>query len=122
MKAYSDIDSKFRFVILASKRAKQLLAGAKPKIKSKSKNLIQIAQEEVKKGFVEFELTTSKPEPVHLAKDEIFIGEEVTKEAISLEERVAKEMRAMKKEMPDLMEKEDQPKGKVSKKKVSKPK
>ena len=83
MKAYSDIDSKFRFVILASKRAKQLLQGAKPKIKSRSKNLIKIAQEEVKKGFVEFELVESKPEERRQTDNEAFIGEELVKEDVS---------------------------------------
>lgn len=39
-----------------SKRARQLLKGAKPKIKSKSKSLIRIAQEEVKKGVIDFKV------------------------------------------------------------------
>jgi DNA-directed RNA polymerase subunit K/omega len=37
-----------------SKRARQLLKGARPKIKSRSKSLIRIAQEEIKKGVVDF--------------------------------------------------------------------
>jgi DNA-directed RNA polymerase omega subunit len=83
LKAFSDIDSKFRFVILASKRAKQLLSGAKPKIKSRSKNLIRIAQEEVRKGFVEFELVESKPEEHRQTDNEAFIGEELVKEDVA---------------------------------------
>ena len=56
LKTYSDFDSKFRFVIVAAKRAKQLLKGSKPKLTSKSKNLIRIAQQEVKQGLIEYEI------------------------------------------------------------------
>jgi len=51
-----DIDSKYKFILLVSKRARQLLKGAKPKIKSKSKSLIRIAQEEIKRGVVDFKV------------------------------------------------------------------
>lgn len=77
MKAYGDLDSKFRFVILASKRAKQLLQGAKPKIKTKSKNLIQIAQKEVKQRLIDYEIVQPKAEEFQGIEDEAFIGEEL---------------------------------------------
>lgn len=77
MKAYGDLDSKFRFVILASKRAKQLLQGAKPKIKTKSKNLIQVAQKEVKQRLIDYEIVQHKTEEFHGVEDEAFIGEEL---------------------------------------------
>jgi DNA-directed RNA polymerase subunit K/omega len=80
LKEYGEIDSKFRFVILVSKRAKQLLKGAKPKIKSRTKSLIRIAQEEVEKGLVDFELVKHKVESLHAVEDEIFIGEELIEE------------------------------------------
>jgi DNA-directed RNA polymerase subunit K/omega len=73
----TDIDSKFRYVILASKRAKQLLKGAKPKLKSKSKNLIRIAQEEVDRGMVDYEIVHSRPEDLEDIQEDIFIGEEL---------------------------------------------
>jgi DNA-directed RNA polymerase omega subunit len=57
---YGKIDSKFRFVILASKRAKQILRGAKVKIKSRSRNPIRIAQIEVKEGLIDYEVLQSK--------------------------------------------------------------
>jgi len=70
LKRYGEIDSKFRFVILASKRAKQLLQGAKPRIKSKSKNPIRIAQKEVRDGFIDYEeMEEVKPE-ARKAKEE----------------------------------------------------
>ena len=84
MKDYGDIDSKFRYVILAAMRAKQLLGGAKPRIKSRSKNLIRIAQEEVKQGLVDYELVKSVKEEMEDATDsekEMFIGEEIVPDA-----------------------------------------
>ncbi len=56
MESYKDLDSKYKFILLVSKRARQLLKGAKPKIKSKSKSLIRIAQEEVEKGVIDFKV------------------------------------------------------------------
>ena len=56
MESYKELDSKYKFILLVSKRARQLLKGAKPKIKSKSKSLIRIAQEEVKKGVIDFKV------------------------------------------------------------------
>ena len=84
MKNYGDIDSKFRYVILAAMRAKQLLSGAKPRIKSRSKNLIRIAQEEVKKGLVDYEIVKGAKgdaEDRAGSEEEMFIGEEIAEEA-----------------------------------------
>jgi DNA-directed RNA polymerase subunit K/omega len=77
LKVYGDLDSKFRFVILASKRAKQLLQGSKPKIKTKSKNLIQVAQKEVRQRLIDYEIVQPKAEEFHGIEDEAFIGEEL---------------------------------------------
>ncbi len=78
MKTYGETDSKFRFVILASKRAKQLLQGAKPRIKSKSKNPIRIAQKEVRDGIIAYELIEIKKEEIQEPAEEGFIGEEIS--------------------------------------------
>jgi len=59
LQTYGKIDSKFRFVILASKRAKQLLKGSKVKIKTRTRNPIRIAQIEVKAGVVDYEIIQS---------------------------------------------------------------
>lgn len=91
MKSYGNLDSKFRFVILASKRAKELLTGAKPKIKSKSKNPIRIAQNEVAKGLIDFEIIQPKEEKKVAPEEEIFIGEEVSEEVEAREEKGAAE-------------------------------
>lgn len=77
MRDYGDLDSKFRFVILASKRAKQLLHGAKPKIRVKSKNLILIAQNEVKQSLIDYEIIQPKAEAFHANENEAFIGEDL---------------------------------------------
>ena len=90
MRTYTDIDSKFRFVILASMRAKELLRGAKPKIRVKSKNLICIAQEEVKRGLIGYEIIQPKKEESERPEDEIFIGEELALEG-ELEARESKD-------------------------------
>jgi DNA-directed RNA polymerase omega subunit len=60
VQTFGKIDSKFRFVILASKRAKQILKGAKVKVRSKSKNPIRIAQIEMKEGLIDFEILKPK--------------------------------------------------------------
>jgi DNA-directed RNA polymerase subunit omega len=50
------IDSKFRFILVAAKRARQLQAGAKPMVQTPTKKVTKIAQLEVESGFVPFEL------------------------------------------------------------------
>ncbi|MGD0008630.1 MAG: DNA-directed RNA polymerase subunit omega [Terriglobia bacterium] len=50
------IDSKFRFILVAAKRARQLQAGVRPLIQSTSKRLTRVAQQEVMAGLVPFEL------------------------------------------------------------------
>lgn len=80
MKNYGDIDSKFRYVILASLRAKQLLKGAKPRVKSKSRNLIRIAQEEVKQGLIDYTVIRAKEDELAESKEEMFIGKDIVEE------------------------------------------
>lgn len=76
MVPHEDIDSKFRYVIIASKRARQLLKGAKPKIKTKSRSLIRIAQEEVKKGLIQFEVKPPSEEEQD-EKQDLFLPDEL---------------------------------------------
>lgn len=49
------IDSKFRFILVAAKRARQLQAGAKPMVQVQSKRITKVAQQEVESGLVPFE-------------------------------------------------------------------
>lgn len=48
------VDSKFRLAILASKRAKQLVNGAKKKIDVHAENPLTVALEEIKLGLINF--------------------------------------------------------------------
>jgi DNA-directed RNA polymerase omega subunit len=50
-----DIDSKFRFITVAAQRAKQLQAGAKPRIDIRSRKATRIAMHEVVAGAVSWE-------------------------------------------------------------------
>jgi len=71
LQTYGKVDSKFRFVILASKRAKQILKGAKVKIRSKSKNPIRIAQIEVKSGLVDYEILKAAREDLVEVEEQV---------------------------------------------------
>jgi len=48
-------DSKYRFILLAAKRARQLQGGARPMIQTSIKRFTKIAQLEVLAGMVPFE-------------------------------------------------------------------
>ena len=50
------IDSKFRLAILAAKRGKQLLAGAKKRVDTTAENPLTIAVEEIYRGKVKFKI------------------------------------------------------------------
>ena len=50
------IDSKFRLAILAAKRGKQLLAGAKKRVDTSAENPLTIAVEEIYRGKVKFRI------------------------------------------------------------------
>ncbi|OFV96733.1 MAG: DNA-directed RNA polymerase subunit omega [Acidobacteria bacterium RIFCSPLOWO2_12_FULL_54_10] len=49
------IDSKYRFILLAAKRARQLQAGAKPLVHTTAHKPTRIAQEELRAGLLNFE-------------------------------------------------------------------
>jgi DNA-directed RNA polymerase omega subunit len=78
---FGKIDSKYRFIILASKRAKQLLKGAKPKIQSRSKSLIRIAQAEVREGLVEYEIIPARMDDIPEREERVFVGGGIADEA-----------------------------------------
>ncbi len=56
MEKFDFIDSKFRFAILAAKRAKQLVAGAKRKTDSHAENPLTIAMQEIYQGKVKYRI------------------------------------------------------------------
>ena len=52
------IGSKYRFIILAAERAKQLQNNARPKIKTKSTKPAYIAMKELEQDLLSFVITT----------------------------------------------------------------
>ena len=65
-----DVDSKFRYVLVAAKRAEQLMHGARAKTDETSKPTVQ-AMHEVTTGLVEWEYGPApEPEGEELALDE----------------------------------------------------
>jgi len=105
LRTQTDIDSKFRFVILASKRAKQILKGSKPKIKTKSRNPISIAQEEIRRGLVDYEIIDSRKEEMKRSEEE-FIREEVKEGEVDIDlEETGVEREKSKDELPEVTKK-----------------
>ena len=51
----TEIDSKYRLVLLVAKRSKQLQRGAKPRIYSPAKKTTRVALEEVRRGLVRYQ-------------------------------------------------------------------
>jgi DNA-directed RNA polymerase subunit omega len=56
-----EVDSKFRFITVAAQRAKQLQAGAKPRVEAKSRKPTRLAMQEVMAGAISWELKDEKP-------------------------------------------------------------
>jgi DNA-directed RNA polymerase subunit omega len=59
----TEIDSKYRLVLLAAKRAKQLQRGAKPRLQSSAKKLTRIALEEVQHGLINYQQVVKETPP-----------------------------------------------------------
>ena len=50
------IDSKFRYVLLVSKRAEQLVQGSQPKIRTRHTKATRIAMEEIARSAIRWQL------------------------------------------------------------------
>jgi len=50
------MDSKFRFILVAAKRARQLQSGGRPLVQTQTKKVTKVAQMEVEAGLVPFEM------------------------------------------------------------------
>jgi DNA-directed RNA polymerase subunit omega len=57
----TEIDSKYRLVLLAAKRSKQLQRGAKARIFSSAKKPTRVALEEVQRGLVQYQTIAKTP-------------------------------------------------------------
>ena len=51
------IDSKYRMILMAARRARQLQGGAKPMVHTTARKTTRVAQEELNAGVVKFEYT-----------------------------------------------------------------
>jgi DNA-directed RNA polymerase subunit omega len=89
---FGNVDSKYRYVILAAKRAKQLLKGAKPKIKVKSRNLIRIAQTEVKSGLIEYEIIPAGKDEIPEQDERMFVGADIVADDVGEPEATGKDL------------------------------
>jgi DNA-directed RNA polymerase subunit omega len=59
------VESKFRFILVAAKRARQLQAGAKPLMQTQWKKATKVAQSEVLAGLVPIEIVELEPQSNH---------------------------------------------------------
>ena len=64
-----NVDSKFRFITVAAQRAKQLQAGAKPRVDTRSRKPTRIAVEETIAETISWEVR-EEPEPAAEAATE----------------------------------------------------
>lgn len=64
------IDSRFRYVLLVSKRAEQLIQGAQARTKSKHAKPTRIAMEEVEKNQVKWQMSAPVEETTALEGEE----------------------------------------------------
>lgn len=71
MSSYGDqTDSKFRFVLVASRRAEQLVRGARPRLDLPAQKLTRVAMEEVRHGLVDWSLGPAPREEAGSTADE----------------------------------------------------
>jgi DNA-directed RNA polymerase omega subunit len=64
------IDSKFRYVMLVSKRAEQLIQGSQPKFRTKHAKPTRVAMEEIERNAVKWQLTEPIEEPATALTEE----------------------------------------------------
>jgi len=57
------VDSKFRFITVAAQRAKQLQAGAKPRVETRSRKPTRVAVEETLAETISWEVLDEAPKP-----------------------------------------------------------
>jgi DNA-directed RNA polymerase omega subunit len=63
------VDSRFRYVLLVSKRAEQLIQGSQAKLKTKHAKPTRVAMEEIEKNQVKWQLTPPVEEETALTSE-----------------------------------------------------
>lgn len=72
------VDSKFRYVLLAAKRADQIMRGARPRLEADSTKTARVAMEEVRQNKIEWGYGPApQPDPKAAGEDESEAGAEV---------------------------------------------
>lgn len=67
-----NIDSKYRFIVLAAKRTAQLQSGSRPKVEGQANHkYTTIAQKEVRKGLVNFKKIEEERSEIDIARQAI---------------------------------------------------
>lgn len=70
LKELDKVDSKFRFVHVAARRARQLMGGARPLTETISRKPTRIAEEEVLQGVVAYEIVPLPlPKPIKATEE-----------------------------------------------------
>ena len=62
-----EFDSNYRYVLVAARRARQLLSGARPAVATNSRKPCKIAMEEIRAGKVHWDSPETQRSPVELA-------------------------------------------------------
>ncbi len=57
VKIPDNVDSKFRYILIAAERAKQLQNGARARVETRSRKPTYVAMQEVSSKLINFELT-----------------------------------------------------------------
>ncbi len=70
------VDSNFRYVVMAARRARQLQNGSQPLVDSRSNKACRVAQEEIAAGKV-----TAAPQVEYRVPDEIVVEPPVPEDA-----------------------------------------
>lgn len=78
------IDSKFRKVIIASKRAKQILNGSLKKVDVDARNPLTVALAEIEAGYIDIKNDEETEMVEALESEEMLSAEEVSSEVTSV--------------------------------------
>ena len=69
MKPVDGFDSKYRYVLVAARRARQIQNGAQPVVAPQSQKACRIAEEEITAGKVKWQLTPGGRTPAQVDDD-----------------------------------------------------
>jgi len=62
------VDSRFRYVLLVSKRAEQLIQGAQPKVRARHAKPTRVAMDEVAANVLKWQLEPPAEEPTAISE------------------------------------------------------